>query len=281
MSATRPRPLVLGAVATDPKVVTVLAAFQSYFIQRGLPFEYVLYSNYEQQVRSHFDGHCHVALNSPLAWLEAERFAVARGRKASAIAMRDSDRDLNSVIVSRRDSSIARIADLKGKRVAVGAKDSPQATLIPLDLIAQAGLAPGRDVEVIYFNASFGKHGACLGDARDAAKALMSGKADACCMLDADRSLLEQQGILPMAETQIVATTEPFDNCNITVLDGAPQLQIERFVALLLAMSHTDPQARPLLDMEGVKQWLPGRLSGYVALNRAIERFGLVSRTFR
>jgi ABC-type phosphate/phosphonate transport system substrate-binding protein len=281
MSATGPRPLVLGAVATDPKVVAVWDAFQKYFIQRGLPFEYLLYSNYEQQVRSHFDGHCHVALNSSLAWLAVERLAAAHGRKASAIVMRDSDRDLRSVIVTRRDSGITKIADLMGKRVAVGAKDSPHATLIPLELIAQAGLVPGADIEVIYFNASLGKNGACFGDEREAAKALMSGKADACCMLDANHLLFEQEGILSRAQTHIVATTEPFDNCNITVLDGAPPLQIERFVALLLAMSPVDPRAQLLLDMEGVKQWLPGRLSGYVALKRAVDRLDLLSRTFR
>lgn len=281
MSATRPRPLVLGAVATDPKVVTVWETFQGYFIQRGLPFEYVLYSSYEQQVLSHFDGHCHVSLNSSLAWIETERLAVARGRKASAIVMRDTDRDLRSVIVSRRDSDITTIADLKGRRVAVAAKDSPQATLIPLELIAQVGLEPGRDVEVMYFNADMGKHGARIGNERDAAKALMSGNADACCLLGDNHWLFEQQGILPTGTTRIIATTEPFDKCNVTVLDGAPPLLIERFVAVLLAMSCADPQARRLLDMDGTKQWLPGRLSGYVALNRAVDRFGVFNRTFR
>lgn len=281
MQATRPRPLVLGAVATDPKVVTVWEAFQSYFIQRGLPFEYVLYSNYEQQVQSHFDGHCHVALNSSLAWIEAERLAVRRGRKASAIAMRDTDRDLRSVIMSRRDSDITTIADLQGRRVAVAAKDSPQATLIPLGLIAEAGFEPGRDVEVMYFNADIGKHGAHIGTERDAAKALISGNADACCLLEDSRSLFEFEGTLPAAATQTIATTEPFDKCNITVLDGAPQLLIERFVAELLAMSYTDPQARWLLDMDGARQWLPGRLSGYVTLSRAVDRFGVFNRTFR
>jgi len=281
MSVTRPRPLVLGAVATDPKVVTVWEAFQSYFVQRGLPFEYVLYSNYEQQVLSHFEGHCDAALSSPLAWIETERLAVARGRKASAIAMRDTDRDLHSVIVSRRDSDITTIAGLEGKRVAVAAKDSPQATLLPLGLIAESGFEPGRDVEVMYFNAGLGKHGAHRGTERDAAKALMSGNADACCLLEDNRSLFELEGILPTTATRIVATTEPFDKCNITVLDGAPQLLIERFVAELLAMSHADPQARRLLDMDGARQWLPGRLSGYVALSRAVDRFGVFNRTFR
>lgn len=281
MSVTRPRPLVLGAVATDPKVVTVWDTFQGYFIQRGLPFEYVLHANYEQQVQNLFDGHCHVALNSPLAWIEAERLAVSRGRKASAIAMRDTDRDLRSVIVARRDTGITSITDLKGSRVAVAAKDSPQSALIPLELIAQTGLEPGRDVEVMYFNTDVGKHGAHAGGERDAAKALMSGNADACCLLDANRSMFAQEGLLPTNMTQIIATTEPFDKCNITVLDGAPTLLIERFVAILLAMSYDDPQARRLFDLDGATQWLPGRLSGYVSLNRAIERFGVFGRMFR
>jgi len=267
------KPLILGAVAYDPKVVTIWEGFKTYFAEHDFAFDYVLYSNYEQQVASHFAGQFHVAWNSPLAWIEAERLAAKRGRTAAAIAMRDTDRDLTSVIVARRNTSIASLADLKGKRVAVGAKDSPQATLIPLELIAKSGLTPCVDFEVIYFNIGEGKHGDHIGGERDAAKALMAGKADACCILDANRVLFAKEATLPTAETHIVATTEPFDHCNFTVLDGAPRPASERFVELLLAMSYTDPKVRPLLDMEGLKQWLPGRLSGYAALNRAVDRF--------
>jgi phosphonate transport system substrate-binding protein len=270
------QPLLMGAVAYDPKVVTIWEGFKDLFARGGLAFDYVLYSNYEQQVLSHFEGQIHVAWNSPLAWIEAERLAAKRDRKAAAIAMRDSDRDLRSVIVARRNSGIAALGDLKGKRVAVGAKDSPQATLIPLELIAQSGLVPFNDFEVVHFNVGEGKHGDHIGGERDAAKALMTGDADACCILDANRTLFAKEGTLPIGATQIIATTDPFDHCNFTVLDGAPQAQIDRFVELLLAMSYTDPAVRPLLDMEGLKQWQPGRLSGYGALNRAVDRCGFL-----
>jgi phosphonate transport system substrate-binding protein len=266
--------LMLGAVAYDPKVVTIWEGFKQYFAHAGFAFDYVLYSNYEQQVLSHFDGQFQVAWNSPLAWIEAERLAAKRGRKASAIAMRDSDRDLNSVIVARRNSGIATLADLKGKRVAVGAKDSPQATLIPLELIAATGLQPGRDFEVVHFNIGEGKHGDHIGGERDAARALAAGDADACCILDANRLLFAQEGTLSGGTSQIVATTAPFDHCNFTVLDDAPPAATRRFVELLMSMSYADPAVRPLLDLEGLKQWLPGRLSGYAALNRAVDRFG-------
>ena len=71
---------MLGAVAYDAKVVTIWEGFRAYFARRGLPFDYVLYSNYERQVEAHLRGEIDVAWNSPLAWIETER---ARRRAAA------------------------------------------------------------------------------------------------------------------------------------------------------------------------------------------------------
>ena len=133
-------PLIMGAVAYDQKVVTIWDGFKAYFNRRGLDFDYVLYSNYERQVEAHLAGHVDVAWNSPLAWLQAERATAGTARRAQAICMRDTDRDLRSIILVRYDSGIDAIARLEGKRVAVGAPDSPQATLIPLNVLAEQGL---------------------------------------------------------------------------------------------------------------------------------------------
>src|SRR5712672_1848774 len=137
--------LLMGAVAYDPKVVAIWDGFQQYFARHGLDFDYVLYSNYERQVEAQFSGHIHVAWNSPLAWIESERIAAGLGRSAAAICMRDTDRDLTSVVVVRSSGNIHDVGDLKGKRVAVGARDSPQATLIPLSSLSGAGLHAGSD----------------------------------------------------------------------------------------------------------------------------------------
>src|SRR5262249_32092552 len=71
-------------------------------------------------------------------------------------------------------------------------------------------------------------------------------------------------------------TRDPSDrhvrSLNMTVLDDAPP-EIARFRELLLGMSYDDPEVRPLLDLEGLKQWLPGRTEGYALLARAVERF--------
>jgi len=168
--------LLLGAVAYDPKVVTIWDGFQQYFGARGLDFDYVLYSNYESQVEGQFSGHYHVAWNSPLAWIEADRLARTRGRQARALAMRDTDCDLTSVVVVRADSPLKSLSELRGKRVATGAADSPQAYLIPLLHLAEAGLEPERDFEVRRFDLLVGKHGDHIGGEREAARALVAGR---------------------------------------------------------------------------------------------------------
>jgi len=266
--------LLMGAVAYDAKVVTIWNGFQHYFARHGLDFDYVLYSNYERQVESLFAGHIHVAWNSPLAWLQCERIAATLGRRAEAICMRDTDRDLTSVVVVRADGAIRDLRDLTGKRVAVGASDSPQATLIPLNYLSGGALRPGGEFQVMIFDLLAGKHGDHIGGERDAIRALVRGEADAACIIDANHLLFLQEGTIPAGATRILARTPPYDHCNFTVLDGAPSEPVARFRELLLGMSYADAEVRPLLDMEGLKQWQPGRTTGYAMLAKAVDQFG-------
>ncbi len=269
--------LVLGAVAYDAKVVPIWEGFRRWFAEHKLGFDYVLYSNYERQVEAHLAGHIDVAWNSPLAWIEAERAAAARGRRARAVAMRDTDCDLTSIVVVRADSSARSLADLRGTRIAVGAGDSPQATLIPMLHLAAAGVEPGVDAEIVRFDVLLGKHGDHIGGERDAARALVEGRVDAACMIDGNHLLFAREGVLQSDATRVLFQTPAYDHCNFTVLDDARVELVDRFVELLLAMSYDDPAVRPLLDMEGLKAWRPGRTSGYQQLERAVDRFDTIS----
>jgi phosphonate transport system substrate-binding protein len=268
-------PLLLGAVAYDPKVVTIWEGFRAWLGQRGLDFDYVLYSNYERQVEAHLAGDVHVTWSSPLSWLETACAAGRSGRAARAFLMRDTDRDLTSVIVVRRDSRLASLADLRGRRVGVGAADSPQATLIPLLHLAEAGLEPGRDVEVVRHDVLVGKHGDHVGGERDAARALASGAVDAACFIDGNHLQFAREGTLPQGSTSVLAQTPPYDHCVMASL-GDVSPDVERFTELLLSMSYDDAEVRPLLELEGLKRWMPGRTTGFGQLTRAVDRFGTI-----
>ena len=88
--------------------------------------------------------------------------------------------------------------------------------------------------------------------------------------------LFSQEGVIQGGTTRVLATTPKYHHCNFTVLDGAPRELVDRFSELLLGMSFADPSVRPLLDLEGLKQWRAGRTEGYAALNDAVDRFGYV-----
>jgi ABC-type phosphate/phosphonate transport system substrate-binding protein len=264
------RLLRVGAVAYDPKVVTIWEGFKPYFEKRGAPIDYILYSTYDAQVAANLAGEVDVAWNSPLAWVKSQLDSHGGCR---AIAMRDSDRDLTTKILARKGSNISSLADLKGKTIAVGASDSPQATLIPLSMLADAGVAPGEDCRVVYHNVMVGKHGDHVGGERDAARALAAGTADAACVLDANYTVFINEGTLDPGTTRVLASTPPFDHCNFTVRADLPAERSQPFVDALLGMSFQDQEVRTLMELEGLKQWLPARTSGYAQLERAVERF--------
>jgi len=268
-------PLRVGAVAYDPKVVTIWEGFLTYFANHDAPIDYVLYSNYDTQVEANLAGEIDVAWNSPLAWVKSQYLT---GDKCRAIAMRDSDRDLTTKILVPNNSDIRRLEDLRGKTVAVGASDSPQATLIPLLLLAEAGVVPGEGCEVLYRNVMVGKHGDHVGGERDAARALASGRAEAACVLDANYVVFINEGTLDPGTTRVLASTPPFDHCNFTVRAELPTHRYLPFVDTLLGMSFEDPEVRTLMELEGLKQWLPARTTGYAQLERAVERFRFYAR---
>lgn len=269
------RKLILGAVAYDAKVVPIWEGFKVYFEAAGLGFDFVLYSNYESQVEAHLRGHIDVAWNSPLAWLETERAAKRRGRAAEAIAMRDTDRDLTSVVLVRADGPLRTAQDLRGKRIGVGALDSPQATLIPLVALAEAGV----EGVVVRHDALVGKHGDHVGGERDAVKALLAGTVDAACLIDGNRLAFTREGLFGQSTLRVALQTAPYDHCNFTILDGMTPA-IAKFRELLLAMSYDNPQVRPLLDLEGLTAWKPGRTTGYALLERAVDRYDTLAPWF-
>jgi ABC-type phosphate/phosphonate transport system substrate-binding protein len=252
----------MGAVAYDPKVVTIWDGFRRWFADHGLDFDYVLYSHYERQVEDLAAGRIDAAWNSPLAWVRTRRLAPA----ARALVMRDTDRDLSSLLVVPVASPVEKPSELAGWTVGTGAVDSPQGRLLPLALL------DGVEVTVRSFEVGVGLHGDHVGGERAAARALAAGTVDAACMLDSNHLLFSREGTLPAGGTRVIAQTAPFDHCNMSVVGDHPLL--ERFVGLLLGMDYADPSTRPLMDLEGLTRWLPGRETGYAALEAAVDRFG-------
>ncbi len=260
------RPLLVGAVLYDPRVSVIWDIIGRYFAKRGCPMDTVFYSNYGLQVEALLAGRVDIAWNSPLAWIDAQRRA---GGGCRAIAMRDTDRDRRTHLVVRRAGAVNDVAALRGKTIALGASDSPQATLLPLHHLARAGLRPETDFRVLRHDVLVGKHGDHVGGEQDAIQSLLAGRAEAAAVLDLNWDAWLADGTVDGSQVRVLTTTAPFDHCNFTITAQADPARIDLCVRVLLAMDYADPEHREMMDLEGLKAWLPGRTTGYAALAAA------------
>jgi phosphonate transport system substrate-binding protein len=262
-------PIIVGAVLYDPKVSIIWDIIREFFEANGVPMDVKLYVDYDRQNEALLAGNIDVAWNSPLAWLDAQRLSGGRCR---AIAMRDTDRDRVSHIIVAKDSGIVKLEDLKGKTVALGAADSPQARLIPQGLLWRHGLQPGRDYVELRHDLLVGLHGDHIGGEKEAFLTLKRGAAQASALIDLNWDAWTKDGSIDPAKFEILATTDRYDHCVFTVKEDFPIEREAPWLAALHLMSYDNPKHREMMDMEGLKRWEPGRVSGFAALDEAVNK---------
>jgi ABC-type phosphate/phosphonate transport system substrate-binding protein len=257
--------ILLGAVAYDAKVVPIWEGIRAHFQAEGVPMDFALFSNYERQVEALLGGFIDIAWNTPLAHVRVERRTDGRSR---SLGMRDSDRDFRAKIIVRRDAGIATLADLAGKTLAVGSRDSTQARILPLHFLGQAG---ARGFSVLPFDTDLGKHGDTGTSELDVLAALRDGRAQAGAVGDLVWVTEQAAGRVDPGLVEVLWTTPPFDHCMFDALPGLPDAKGEAFRRALFAMRWDNPTHRRLLELEGLKQWMPPRDSGYASLIAALD----------
>ena len=262
--------ILLGAVAYDPKVVTIWEKMRDFMRAHGVPFDFALFSNYERQVDELLAGHIDIAWNTPLAHVRVQHRTEGRSR---SLGMRDTDRDFHARLIVRRDAEIASLEDLGGKRMAVGSQDSTQARILPLYFLKQEGVDP-RGVELLPFDTDLGKHGDTGTSELEVLAALHDGRAQAGVVGDLIWVLEQAAGRVDTAMLEPLWTTPGFDHCMFDALPSLPEEEAEAFVGALLSMNWDDPDHRPILELEGLRQWMPPREQGYESLRAALAEIG-------
>ena len=258
--------ILLGAVAYDPKVVTIWEGIREHFYEQGVPLDFALFSNYERQIETLVRGHIDIAWNTPLAHVRVQQ--RTNGTSLS-LGMRDSDRDFHSKILVRRGSGIRSLSDLAGKRLAVGSSDSTQAHILPLHFLKKEGVDIRR-MHVLRFDTDFGKHGDTGSSELEVLAALQDGLVDAGTVGELVWLNEQAAGHVDANKIEALWTTPGFDHC---MFDGRPDLEPEKaegFRRALFAMQWDNPKQRRLLELEGLKMWMPPRETGYASLRAAL-----------
>jgi len=277
------RTLWLGAVAYDPKVVTIWEGMRRFFHDEArLPIEIVLFQTYEAQVAALLAGPADPAPRIDIAWNTNLAFLQARewSRHAcEALAMRDTDLGWRTVVIAPTGGSVKNVADLKGRTLALGSRDSGHAAILPVHFLRQLGLEEGRDYRPLRFDTDVGKHGDTGTSEVDVLRAVLDGRADAGAVGTPFWTGVQAQRIAPAGALEVVWTSPPYSHCMFTARVGLEPGLRKRFVDALLAMHFENPAHRPILEAEGLKQWISADLSGYDSLEAACAEQGMFRRT--
>ena len=144
--------------------------------------------------------------------------------------------------------------------------------------LEQAGLREGRDFESVRFDSDVGKHGDTGKSELEVLSALLAGKADAGAVGSPFWQGIREQRIAPEGALSVVWESSPFHHCMFTGRPGLDAASAARFSEALFAMSFDNPKHRPILELEGLKQWVRPRLDGYDSLKSACMAQGLFEK---
>jgi len=266
--------LTIGAVAYAPKVVTIWEGIRAYLCDRGLQTEYALYSSYTALVDALVAGHIDIAWNTPLAYLQARE---KLGGQCLVLGMRDSDVNFTTVFITRADSSIHSLNDLKGKRFALASRDSSHAAILPVHFLREGGLDPEKDLKILRFDTDIGKHGDTGTSEQDVVRAVSEGSADAGAIGKATWDAFVEAGSIDPHKLRIFWTSHGYSHCNFTARAGLPASLAECFTQAIQAMDYDDPKWKQIMNLEGLRRWMPGSTRGYEELEKEARRLHMLS----
>ncbi len=272
----------VGAVAYDPKVVTIWEGMRRYFHEEArLPVEVVLFQSYETQVRSLLAPPgdpvpcIDIAWNTNLAYLQAEAWS---SHACVPIAMRDTDLGWATKIVAVTGSPLARTLDLAGHTLGLGSRDSGHAAILPIYFLEKDGLVAGQHYRALRFDSDVGKHGDTGTSEVEVLRAVLDGRADAGAIGSPFWTKVQSERLVPEGALTEIWTSPSYNHCMFTARPGLDAAIARRFAEALYGMSYDNPAHRPVLEAEGLRRWVAPELDGYGALREASAQQGFLER---
>jgi ABC-type phosphate/phosphonate transport system substrate-binding protein len=277
------RTIWVGAVAYDPKVVTIWEGMRRYLNDEArLPVEIVLFQSYEAQVGALLavpgdPAPCiDIAWNTNLAYLQSEAWSDHRCRP---IAMRDSDLGWATKFVAVSGGPVGGLADLRNRTLALGSRDSGHAAILPVHFLEREGLVEGRDYRTLRFDSDVGKHGDTGTSEAEVVRAVLDGRADAGAIGSPFWKAVGSERLVPAGALTEIWTSPPYNHCMFTARPDLDPAFERRFAEALFAMSYDNPSHRAVLDAEGLRRWVAPHLDGYDSLRQASTRQGFFKRS--
>ena len=192
--------------------------------------------------------------------------AAKQAKGARRVIMRKEDAEFKSHFITRKDTSIKALTDLKGKTFAFGSVSSTSGHLMPRYFLLKGGINPEKDFAKFSFS---GAH-----DATAAWVEAGQVQAGALNFLVWDK-LIETKKV-DTSKVNIFWTTPPYVDYVWTVRAGVDKATVEKITKAFLKLDYKKPDDKKLLDLHRTKGYIAAKDEDWKGIEEAAVAAGLI-----
>lgn len=192
--------------------------------------------------------------------------AAHRAKGARRVIMRKEDAEFKSYFITRKDTGIRSLKDLKGKTFSFGSVSSTSGHLMPRYFLLKAGINPERDFSKFSFSG-----------AHDATAAWVeAGRVEAGALNFLVWDKLVETKKVDTAKVLVFWTTPAYVDYVWTVRGGLDPGLVEKISKAFLRLDYKNAEHKKLLDLHRTKGYVGAKDSDWKSIEEAAISAGLL-----
>ena len=170
------------------------------------------------------------------------------------------------MFISRVDSGINQLSDLKGKTFSFGSPSSTSGHLMPRSSLLAANIDPDTDLKKISFS---GAHDATIA-------AVVGGKVQAGALNASVWNKFVQDKKVDTSVVKVFYTTPPYFDYNWTVRSDLDANLQEKIRNAFLKLDANKPEDKVILDLQRATKFIPTKAENYKTIESAAKSANLL-----
>jgi len=204
-----------------------------------------------------------------MVWYGGLTFVQARIRSNNGVVplvQREEDEKFRSVFITRADSGINGLADLKGKTFTFGSPSSTSGHVMPRHFLLQAKIDPDKDFRQVAFS---GAHDATIAS-------VSGGKVQAGALNISVWEKFVQDKKVDTSQVKVFFTTPPYYDYNWTVRSDLEPSVRDALRAAFLELSPATAEGKEILELQRATRFVPTKVENYSSIESAARNAGLL-----
>ncbi len=245
------------------EMLRIYAPFAEYLTKEiGIPVKFTPVVDYAATVEGLAANRLEMVWYGGLTSVQAAKQA----KGAHRVIMRKEDAEFKSYFITRKETGIKALADLKGKTFAFGSVSSTSGHLMPRYFLLKGGVNPEKDFSKFSFSG-----------AHDATAAWVeAGQVDAGALNFLVWDKLVETKKVDTSKVNIFWTTPPYVDYVWTVRAGVDKATVDKITKAFLKLDYNKPDDKKLLDLHRTKGYIAAKDEDWKGIEEAAVAAGLI-----